>query len=106
MTTEAVYNFAKAMQADEKMARGLIAATGQKQGAEAAEAFAAYAREQGFAVTGQDVAALQSNAEGTLSEAELDGVAGGLSFQTIMDLSARDILSGAAGLYVAEKWRI
>lgn len=114
MTTEAVYNFAKAVQANEEMAHGLVTAVSQKQGSEAAEALAAYAREQGFAVTSQDAAALQGSAEGTLSDDELDGVAGGLSFQSILDLSFRDIVSGTGKLAgsliglenVAEKWRI
>lgn len=77
MTIDALNEFAKALQADETMARGLLAAIGQEQGGDAAEAFAVYARKQGFAVTKQDVEAIQGNAEGTLADDELDGVAGG-----------------------------
>lgn len=77
MTIEAINDFAKALQADETMARGLAVAIGRKQGEEAAETLAVYAQEQGFAVTRQDVSALQGSAEGSLSDDELDGVAGG-----------------------------
>src|SRR5690606_3245145 len=99
-----------------------VAAISQKQGGDAAEAFAAYAQGQGFAVTRDDAVELQMAAhareEGNLSDAELDGVAGGLSFSNIVHLSFRDVLSGTVSTgvklgkwyigqeHVAEKWRI
>lgn len=90
MTTEALNDFAKAVQTDETMARGLVAAIGRKQGDEAVEAFAAYAQERGFDVTPQDAVALQAAAsrteEGTLSDDELEGVAGGNFFRVAFGL--------------------
>lgn len=89
MTTEALQDFANAVQTDTQTARGLVAAISRKQGEEAADAFAAYAQEQGFAVTPQDAAALQaadSTGERTLSDDELEGVAGGNFFRVALGL--------------------
>ena len=89
MTTEAIANFAKAVQADEEMARGLAAAVGESRGADATEAFAAYACDHGYAITSGDVEALlvadQSSGD-TLTDEQLDGVSGGISFRDILGI--------------------
>lgn len=80
MTTEALHAFASSLDTDPEMAGGLVAAVGQKQAGDAAEAFAAYARERGYAVTREDVEAVQAAAgreDGTLADDQLDTVAGG-----------------------------
>ena len=82
MTIQAMTQFADALRDDQGMACGLAAAIGQKQGGDAAAAFAAYAQEQGFAVTLEDAEALQAAAardsEGALSGEQPDGASGGL----------------------------
>lgn len=87
MTTEAINDFAKALQINEEMARGLAAAVGVKRDSEAIKAFAAYACDQGYAVTSDDVEGLlriAQNGADTLTDEQLDGVAGGISFRNIL----------------------
>lgn len=103
MTIEAINDFAKAVEANTEIARGLVAAIGRKQGEEAAEALAVYAQEQGFTVTRHDAEKLQAAAstERTLSDDELEGVAGGNFFRVALGLVpgimvAAGTLAGAA----------
>lgn len=56
--------FAHALDADAALINGLIAALGDKEGSEAIDAFVAYAREQGFAVSRLEVVALRRAACG------------------------------------------
>lgn len=59
MTTYAMMEFLEAIRTDEETARGLIASIGLNPDMHAAEAFAAYAREQGYPVTPEDVEQLR-----------------------------------------------
>lgn len=79
MTKQAMTDFLEAVRTDEATAGGLIEAIGGNQESGAVETFAAFARERGFAVTPQDVEELRAllEQEGTLSETQLDAVAGG-----------------------------
>jgi len=80
MTTQALVEFGNALNSNPEMASGLSAALAGKHGSEGAEAFAAYASSQGFEVTRADAETLQQavrSQEGALSDAQLDGVAGG-----------------------------
>jgi hypothetical protein len=88
MTKQALADFANTLGCNTQMARGLAAAIGDRQGDEAAEAAAAYARERGFVVTPEDVAALQATAgdeAGSLSDDQLDTVAGGYRWPSELD---------------------
>lgn len=59
MMTKAMRAFLEAVRTDEDTATGLIAAVGLNPHMRPAEAFVAYAREQGFAVTARDVERLR-----------------------------------------------
>jgi len=79
MTMNAMNDFAGAVRNDETMARELATAVEDRSNGDAAEAFAAFARQQGFEVTVADVEAVQrSAADGdALSDDELDAASGG-----------------------------
>lgn len=59
VTKAAMTEFLEAVRTDEDIACGLIAAVGFNPDMQAAEAFAAYAREQGYSVTHEDVEQLR-----------------------------------------------
>ena len=85
MTTTAMNAFLNAAAADQDLARGLAAAIGNREGIAACEAVAAYASENGYAVTAADAdsarrALLEDiETETALSDEQLEGVAGGTS---------------------------
>ncbi|SMC91907.1 nif11-like leader peptide domain-containing protein [Fulvimarina manganoxydans] len=85
MSMHALNDFADAMRTDADMAKGLVAAVGQKEDDEAREAFADYARQHGFDVTAQDLAKLrrQAESEGALSDEDLEAVSGAGLFDSI-----------------------
>jgi hypothetical protein len=79
MTIKAMIAFAEAVRNGEEMARGLVAAVGNKQGTAAAEAIAAYAREHGYAVTREEAELFQTAArdtQGALTDEQLDAMVG------------------------------
>jgi predicted ribosomally synthesized peptide with nif11-like leader len=106
MTIEALNAFANALRTDPEIARGLSAAVEQNQAGDAAQGFAAYAREHGFAVTREDVAALQAaarNEEGALSDEQLETVSGGAHPLDGVDVDVKPILDSLrqiGGFYV------
>ena len=82
MSDDPLAMFSAALSADEAMQSGLQTAIGEKKDAEALAAIAAFAAEQGFELTRENLTQLQHGmntavAEGELSDADLDGVAGG-----------------------------
>jgi hypothetical protein len=76
MTKQAMTEFLEAVRTDEEIARGLIAAVGLNPEMQAAEAFAVYAREQGYPVTPEDVEQLREThaAEPMISIDQLDKI--------------------------------
>lgn len=97
MMTESLNDFAAALRGHDAMAEGLVAAKAGKTEGEAREAFAAYARDCGYAVTRQDVEALMAAAqagEGALSDDQLDTVSGGL-----LDLVTGPLFGAVSGAY-------
>lgn len=76
-----------ALQADAALGGGVIAAVGDREGTAAAEAAAAYYTEAGYPVTAEELIALEAarkQATGqSLTDAELEAVAGGVGFNDI-----------------------
>ena len=92
---QAMNDFVQAVRDDKEVASGLIEAVGSKEGAEAAAAFAAYARDRGFAISQESVEEafrLVERRAGEISDEELEAVSGGSVF---------DIAAGVAGFNCA-----
>ncbi|MCQ0988071.1 Nif11-like leader peptide family RiPP precursor [Jiella marina] len=94
MTMKTLNDFATTVQGDETLARGLANAIGDRQGPEAAEAFAAYARAAGFDVNADEVEAASQAAapQGALWDDQLDAVAGGGFFFDAASFVTRNAL--------------
>lgn len=82
--------FVAAAGKDPEAARALVLAVGDKQGEDAIEAVAAFARARGFAVTAEDAAKARRSAIAAcetsrdLMDDELDGVEGGALLETAL----------------------
>lgn len=79
MSMDAFRTFLDAAADDARIAEGARRAAGDGEGAESVRSLAAYAREAGYDVVPDDVAAFDHamRSEGELSGSELDSVAGG-----------------------------
>lgn len=83
MSVQSMHEFLGAAAADPVVARGLGMAIGGKSGPEAVDAVAAYAAGRGYDVTTADAEAVRAQfaaaiqSEGSLSDTDLGGVAGG-----------------------------
>lgn len=79
MSEHAFQEFIEAAGEDPALAEGAQKAVGDLQGNEASAALAAYARARGYDVTDEEVATAMAAGvpDGTLSDDQLDGVAGG-----------------------------
>src|SRR5690554_7925898 len=83
MSVQSMHEFLGAAAADPVIAHGLGMAVGGKSGPEAVEAVAAYAAGRGYDVTTADAETVRAQfataiqSEGSLSDADLGGVAGG-----------------------------